>query len=82
MLPERRSYIVLTAGLLLLLPLLYVGSYYFLVDQYLTGSGWHQLHREPRYRYIDCAPVRLFYRPMFLIDRQVRTAYWHDPFYL
>jgi hypothetical protein len=79
---ERRSFALLVGTLLLLLPALYVGSYYALVEQYLTGPGWHQLHREPRYRYIDCEPVRLLYRPMYQIDRQVRPAYWCDPFYL
>jgi hypothetical protein len=63
------------AAALFCVPLLYVGSYCWLVQRGLEAPSWH-LKSAPRYGAIDCAAVRAAYQPVHAVDRLVRREYW------
>ncbi|WP_425615451.1 hypothetical protein NA78x_005371 [Anatilimnocola sp. NA78] len=73
---------LIVAILVLLVPLLYVGSYLALVvpgQEYTGGSG--AVYRTSYYRYGGRWAERIFW-PLEQIDRKVRPGAWaNDPFH-
>ena len=70
------------AALLLLSPLLYVGSYYYLVDTDSGGPSWCNLgpHSQTDLRYRVAPEVcGRFYWPIEQVDRKLRPDAWEDP---
>lgn len=74
---EPRSSVapIAAAGLLLLLPLGYIGSYYCLVDTTIIGAVTGQ---DLRYRIYPETCGRIYW-PVEQVDRQLRPAAWFDP---
>lgn len=82
---ERRSWSApIVAALLLLLPAVYVGSYYCLVD---TERGYDpvmgcnigaQLSESLRYRVASRLCCRIYW-PIEQVDRKLRPEAWEDP---
>jgi hypothetical protein len=74
---KPRSFAPIIAAILLLLPVLYVGSYLALVKpgpRYGWGSALH-----PTYRVADRFCTRFFW-PLEQVDRKLRPNKW-DPFF-
>ena len=64
------------AAILLLVPALYVGSYFALVEQSISfSSGWATAPIPEEYRIGGSAAKWLFY-PLNRLDRKVRRSYW------
>jgi hypothetical protein len=77
---DRRSNAapIAIAALLLLLPCLYVGSYFALVKRVDMGSLFAPVDEIPvpaSYR-LGGEAAKLFYAPANWADRRVRRAYW------
>lgn len=70
--------LVLTIAVLLLMPLLYMGSYYALLTHNgpvtLTIAG-NQLYRMPNFT-VGGTVSKCVYLPAYLLDRKIRRLYW------
>jgi hypothetical protein len=75
---KPRSFAPIVAAILLLLPVLYVGSNLALVtpeQNWRSSSGRHTYRVSPRY----CA---MCYWPLERIDRKLRPETWEEPLQL
>jgi hypothetical protein len=69
---------LVAAVTLLAAPLLYVTSYFALVQVRYSATG----ASVPYYRKLDCDAVRISYRPLHELDRLARPQRWiRIPFY-
>ena len=70
----------LLAAVLLLLPLLYVGSYALIVDPHtvIVTCGHDNSPAMPLYR-VGGEYAARFYWPLETIDRRLRPVTWHEP---
>ena len=76
---EQRSIAVpFVVAVLLLLPVLYVGSYLAMLDP-LESRGGGMLVRSERYRGVgDVGIATHLFRPINLLDRRIRPSYWEE----
>jgi hypothetical protein len=78
---ERGSSLPIVGVVLLLLPILYVGSYAALLAPQrhlgMCDDGICRERRWPSYRYGGKAAARFFW-PLYTADRQIRQVYWEE----
>jgi hypothetical protein len=73
---KRTSGAWIMVAVLLLLPVLYVGSYMLMLEGPRAVGGPHYW---PQYR-LDSGYIRDFYSPINKLDRHVRPKYWKRDF--
>lgn len=79
---KRAPTVWIVAALLLLLPMLYVGSYCLIVERSIVQlwSGQQRLPRIATYRVGGSAAATVF-APLHWVDRRVRREYWNTTVY-
>jgi hypothetical protein len=70
---ESTSGLIAAILVLLIFPILYVGSYFALVEKRIDVGPT----LAPNYGCVDCEAVRMVYRPVHELDRRARPKQWN-----